>query len=387
MANQPSKAVPPPGYRLTAGGILEKDDGSASGQEARPATADDFEEFPEGFHRMSDGTLMANNPSKAEPPPGYRIMPDGTLMRDGVEGTQTKSSFWGGGMWMFDYQYSKMEMEDMLDQRNEVTAAQAVDSSGPYGFMMAPTTMTMDMHMAMLMYHTRDYMLMLMAHYMDNEMGMLSSDGTRSVMESSGIADTIFTASFPVPYDLTFMVGLSIPTGDIDVRGPMTHTANFTEQNVKYPYGMQLGSGTWDVIHGFSYEDRISRHDWGVSYEYIWRTGENDNGYTLGDRLLIDGWFKWNVTNTFSTRVGLEALMVDDISGFDPEIQENIAMSPTADARAYGGRRVDARLGVRYETPQMTSVGVEYALPVYQDLNGLQMKTDSILKLTAGFMF
>jgi len=46
----------------------------------------------------------------------------------------------------------------------------------------------------------------------------------------------------------------TLPTGSIDVRGPMTHTGSFTEQNAKYPYGMQLGSGTRDYIAGLTGE-------------------------------------------------------------------------------------------------------------------------------------
>ncbi|WP_455207475.1 hypothetical protein [Kaarinaea lacus] len=385
MANNPSKAVAPPGYRLTESGILKRmDDGLPdmvpATAVAAAATVDDFGgEIPSGYHRMPDGTLMANSPSKAVAPEGYHLMPDGTLMANGTSVDHSMHSHGGGGMWMAEYKFEHMEMDCCLDTTNKVSPEEVINR---YGYMMSPTDMTMDMHMFMLMYHTSKYMVMLMAHYMSNEMGMLESGGGTSTMKSSGIADTILTVQAPWRYNLGFTVGMSFPTGSINERGPMGAAGS---GDFRYPYGMQLGSGTYDVILGFDYEDSKDKLAWGADYEYTLRTGTNDNDYTLGDKSILDGWVRWNFTNTINGEANLQFREIGKISGADPEL--NPGMSPATDASNYGGRRIDLGVAVKYETPQMTSIGAEFTMPVYQNLYGPQMEVTWIAGINFGFMF
>jgi len=348
----------------------------------------EFEELPPGFHRMMDGSVMANNPAKAVAPEGYHILPNGVLEKD-AEGNAPNAArkVRGGGMLMFDYRYTRMNMSGMLDQKKEVSATDAVDSNQIYGYMMAPTDMSMDMHMVMAMYHTRDYMVMGMLHYMSNQMGMYSIDGTESSMRTQGLADSILTASFPGPMNLSFMIGMSFPTGSINERGPMTHIANVVEEGVKYPYGMQLGSGSYDFKQGISYESPIRFFQWSASYDYTARLHNNINGYRLGNVLQAKSWAKLNFTNTVSGRLSLNLRNVEKISGVDAENDDNKAMSPTMDARNYGGKRLDMGIGLRYETAKMTSIDLDATMPVYQDLFGPQMKTQWIATLGLGYMF
>lgn len=385
MANNPSKAVAPPGYRLTEGGILKRlDDNSPDLVATGLATVDDFEEIPPGYHRMPDGTLMANNPSKAVAPGGYHLMPNGTLMKDGGSIDHSIHSHGHGGMWMAEYKNERMYMDGLLDTKNNISPTDIVDIGGDYGYSMSPTDMTMDMHMVMLMYHTRNYMVMVMAHYMENSMGMLSFDGTESTMRSSGVADTIVTFDAPWKYDIGYTVGLSIPTGSIDEHGPMQHTA-LNNTDTKYPYGMQLGSGTWDLILGLDYEKSRGKLAWGVNWDYTLRTGTNDNDYTLGDKSVLDGWTRWNFNNTTTAMANLTLREVGTIDGADPELDPT--MSPSADADNYGGRRIDLAVSAKYENAKMSSVEAQFVLPIEQNLFGPQMKTEWIFGLSVGYMF
>jgi hypothetical protein len=385
MANSPSTAVAPEGYRLTEGGILRKlDDNSADSASAvkvaDAATIDDFGgEIPPGYHRMPDGTLMANSPTKAVAPEGYHLMPDGTLMANGSSMDHSSHSHSGGGMWMAEYQYEHMEMTCCLDNTNEVSPEQVIND---YGYSMSPTDMTMDMHMFMVMYHTTRYMVMLMAHYMSNEMGMLEQSGATSTMKSSGLGDTILTVQAPWRYNLGFTAGMSFPTGSIDESGTMGVSGT---TQVRYPYGMQLGSGTYDVILGVDYDDSKGKLAWGADYEYTLRTGTNANDYTLGDKSILDGWVRWKFTNTIDAKANLEFREIGKISGADPEL--TAGMSPAADADNYGGRRIDLGVAIKYETPQMTSLAIEYSMPLYQNLYGPQMFVDWIAGFKFGFMF
>lgn len=389
MANDPSSATAPPGYRLTENGILKKAEAESTTINAKPAQ---LKQIPPGFHRMPSGEIMANNPSTAVAPDGYHMMANGVLMVNSTSSSSNNEAHehhhGSGGMWMFDYVYQRMTMDGLLDSTREVSAETAIIRTvdgGEYNYMMAPIDMTMDMHMFMLMYHTRDYMLMGMIHYMSNEMSMLSQGNIKSTMKTSGIADTVLTAQFRGPFKLLFDIGISLPTGSIDERGPMTHNSTFFDPDAKYPYGMQLGSGTKDYIQGITYKDSNSKMGWGAKYEYTGRVEKNKLDYKLGDVLKLEGWLTLNHTSTMNTTFMLLGKSWGQIEGADKDL--DASMSPTMDPLNYGGKRLDVGAKFKYENEHMTSFSAELSLPVVQNLYGPQMQTQWIFGLGVGFMF
>ena len=48
------------------------------------------------------------------------------------------------------------------------------------------------------------------------------------------------------------------------------------------PYGMQLGTGTFDLIPKIEYGDTTGKWGWLCEALYIYHIGENDNDYTWG---------------------------------------------------------------------------------------------------------
>lgn len=393
-ADDPETAEAPPGYYMRRNGILIKlDDVGVDPDAPAPKASLKPGEVPPGFHKLPDGRIMADDPENAVAPPGYHIMSGGQLMSNtGMGGGGGHHH--GKGMWMVDYRFTRMYMKDMLDTTTKVTASQAVDENGSYNYMMAPVDMTMDMHMLMIMYGLTDKVMpMLMLHYMSNSMEMLSFDGTRSTMKSSGVADTLFTAMIQGPHKLNFNVGLSIPTGSIDVSGPMTHMQGVTNHQ-KYGYGMQLGSGSYELKHGISYEDSAGKLGWGLSYEYTARLNENKNDYRLGNILLADSWLQYGVMPSLLAKGKLQLRALGQIQGADPELVEDNnasgnfrAMSPALDASNSGGNRVDASLTLKYTVPNtMISITGDFSMPVYQNLWGPQMATSWIASINFGWM-
>ena len=69
----------------------------------------------------------------------------------------------------------------------------------------------------------------------------------------------------------------------------------------------------------------------------------------------------------------------------------NASLVPTADPKLRGGDRVDALVGLNWYFGEGSLAGhrlaLEYGLPVYQDLDGPQLETDSILLLGWQFSF
>ena len=136
------------------------------------------------------------------------------------------------------------------------------------------------MHMLMLMYGFTDkFTFMAMLNYLDNEMDMINRLGARPTMETSGLGDTVLTGTYQLNQNITASLGLSFPTGSIDEKVVMMGNT------IQAPYPMQLGSGTYDIIPSITYSNNLKKWYWGAEVSYTARVGENDNDYTLGDRL------------------------------------------------------------------------------------------------------
>ena len=394
MAENPKTAVVPDGYHMRKNGVLLKIDLDDEPMPAATAMGGSTDgDTPAGFHKMPNGTLMANDPATATAPPGYHMMPDGTLMSNSGGG-----SHHGAGMWMLDYKFVRMRMEDMLDVRDRLTGEVAVNADGDYKYMMAPEYMDMNMHMGMVMYgFTNQFMGMLMVHYMSNSMGMVTFDGGRSVMESSGIADTVVSGMFQGPHNLNFTVGISFPTGSIDVEGPMVHGNGQAPQDQKYPYGMQLGSGSYEIHQGVDYADSAGKISWGVEYLLKARLNNNKHDYRLGNIFEIGTWAQWDAHSLASIKAMIDYRSTGQMTGFDEKIQEGGTtdptspfpfMSPSLQSTNYGGNQAFVGGSVKFNIPgDVYSITTDFSIPFYQNLWGPQMATSWIAGVNFGAMW
>jgi hypothetical protein len=310
----------------------------------------------------------------------------------------------GKGMWMFEYRFMRMSMDGLLDGTDEVNTQDIsgvlmADPSMPATslgkeYRMAPTSMTMDMHMLMVMYGLTDKLsLMGMVNYLNNDMDMvmhmfmpngdlmMTMEGS---METSGLGDTIIGGMYSINKEWMASAGLSIPTGAVDeqttmvMRNPVTGAEN-PPIEMRAPYAMQLGSGTYDLIPSVTYRGSTDKIGYGAQASYTLRLGENDEKYTLGNRFELTGWGKYVVNNNFLVSGRLAILNWDKIDGQDPKIMPK--MNVTNDPNNYGGTRADLLVGANGFFDKGHMVGAEFGVPVYQDLNGPQMKTEWIFSL------
>ena len=180
-------------------------------------------------------------------------------------------------------------------------------------------------------------------------------------------------------------LGLSLPTGSTTKRDDIL-TPMGMRPNVRLPYPMQLGSGTFDLLPGITYTGKHKQLSWGAQYMGVLRLGENDEDYTLGDEHNITGWAAYAWQPAISTSLRLAYTNVGNIDGQDAQI---IAPVQTADPDRQGKERLDLLLGVNMVGQKGGLRGHRFALefgaPVYQDLDGPQLKTDWVL--TAGYQY
>ncbi len=249
------------------------------------------------------------------------------------------------------------------------------------GFSIVPLAMTMDMHMLGAMYGVNDNLtVMVMAPYLDLEMDLVTGMGVNFTTRSSGLGDIRLNSLYRLAryghHDFNLNAGISVPTGSIDERDA---TPMGPDQPLPYP--MQLGSGTWDLLPGITYTGHTDDLYWGAQAAAVLRLGENDNDYTLGNRFRLTGWVSKSWTAALSSSVRLAADWWGNIDGADSNLPAMAPMMvPTADPDRRGGRRYDALLGasIAPTTGALRShrFGIEFGMPIYQNLDGPQLETD-----------
>lgn len=300
------------------------------------------------------------------------------------------------GMWMVTYKFMHMNMNGLRDGTTNVDRSSVgFMRNKPYNYMMIPTSMTMDMHMLMIMYGVTDRLtLMAMANYQANEMKMVMDMGpgnmiaTEPPMRTSGFGDIELRGIYKINEHFVGSLGLSLPTGSIEEEFETMH------MTFRAPYDMQLGSGTYDLkpaltYNGFS-DDK--NWNWGAQAMYTIHPGKNGNDWSFGDNLKLTSWLQ-RAIGPVTSWVRLAYNNTGRITGEDPEIGKinHPAMGmgasmPDADPNNYGGQRLDGLIGVNY-TKGPISFGVEGGIPFYQDLNGLQLKTKWVLNAGIQVMF
>ncbi len=312
------------------------------------------------------------------------------------------------GKWMLAYRYMRMEMEDNLIGTDSVSPEEIATTipnrffgmpGQPPTLRVVPTEMTTQMHMFGAMYAPTDWLTLAgMIPYVDKSMDhvtFMGGAGTTRLgtftTESSGLGDVslmgLFRAYDSGAHRIHLNAGLSFPTGSVDEEDQVLTPTGATP-TLRLPYPMQLGSGTYDLMPGVTYRGRSGGIGWGAQYMATIRLGDNDEGYSLGDIHQVTGWGSYSWTPAVSVSLRATARTVDSIDGIDPKI---VAPVQTADPSFQGGDRVDIGLGVNFSGQEGAwrglRLGVEFGLPVYQDLNGPQLEGDWTLTAGVKYMF
>ena len=295
------------------------------------------------------------------------------------------------GEWMLSYRYMTMDMEELASGSNVISPTSLIDEmTDPYG--MVPTKMTMDMHMLGAMHAISDkWTLMLMLNYLDNEMDMLMRDMPMTMpptfstlsAESSGFGDIKFSglydlASWDNGRRVHLNVGISAPTGSIDEKA---------SDGKILGYGMQLGSGTWDFLPAITFLGQTDNYSWGAQAGGVLRMGDNDRVYSLGNRFDAVLWGGRKLSDSFSLSAKFDYMTQGEIDGKDAETEARRSPmdSPGFDPASSGRDLSTFGLGLNYYCRNGTFKGhrlaVEWETPMSEDVNGVQLETDSIWSL------
>ena len=306
------------------------------------------------------------------------------------------------GEFMFSYRRMTMSMRGNADGSSRLSA-ESIATTAPNRFFgrpgqpptlrVVPTDMTMDMDMLGLMYAPSDRVtLMGMVQHVNKAMNHTTYMGPAGAnvlgtfkTKSSGLGDTSVAALVRLHEDdgsrLHLTAGVSIPTGDTDATDTVLAPNGMTP-TLRLPYPMQLGSGTYDLIGGLTYTRFFDASSWGTQWRSLIRTGDNDEGYTLGDEHRVTAWYSRLINPNVSWSARLAWFDRANVDGIDGLI---VAPVQTADPLNQGAARLDAAFGINYARASGHRLALELIVPLDQDLDGPQLETD--WQLVAGYQF
>lgn len=285
------------------------------------------------------------------------------------------------GGFMFSYGFMSMGMEGIKNGTNKASTQDVFDA----GYMMAPSEMTMQMHMLGAMYGmTDDLTLAVMTGFASKDMDMLHKMGMMVMThsgESSGITDTeVSIVDGLNRYGLDNLVisyGFSLPTGSID------ETA---DDGKKLGYPMQLGSGTFDFVPSITYQQMFNDSwGYGVQGRATVRIGNNSADYRLGNEYEASTWLTKDLGKRFSVSAIVDFAYNDNISGADSDMMAN--MSPSKDPLAREATVITAGLSGRYNLGSGHNILLRADVPIYEDFSGYQLMTDYKLAVNYKKMF
>jgi len=220
---------------------------------------------------------------------------------------------------------------------------------------------------------SNQWTLMGMLNYLDNEMSM-----PMGKMDSSGLGDIKIAGLYDLAqWDsgrrMHLKLGLNLPTGSIDEK----HNGNIIG------YGMQLGSGTYDLEPAITYLVQTENYSYGAQLGGILRIGENDQDYTLGNKFEATLWGARKITDSLSASAKFDYSSQSEIDGSDSRLDaRNMMMASPGFQTASQGRDITTfGLGLNYYFQNGGLSGhrlaAEWETPIDQKVNGVQLELDS----------
>jgi hypothetical protein len=304
--------------------------------------------------------------------------------------------------WMFSYRYMNMGMNGLL------TGTKSISNDDVFVYyLMSPEKMRMDMHMLMGMYGVTDRLTaMVMLNYGVNSMTMSmlptddhsmmnmpgmdhSANNMMDTMKTSGLGDIKLHALYGLikseNHQLLLSTGVSFPLGNINLKGIET---DMMYPNQRLPYAMQMGTGTFDFMPCINYIFQKNKLTFSTQVSSVIRPNYSVYGYKWGNEGTINTWFAYNWLKNLSSSIRFEGTILERIKGYDPTVYYLNELS--ANPFNYGGEKVTTYIGSTFQFKngfmKNSRIGVEYGLPIYQSVNGMQMKLTQSIFASLSYM-
>ena len=284
------------------------------------------------------------------------------------------------GQFEIGYRFETRDHDGLRDGGEEVAAELVLRD-----FAFAPVTRRGLEHTLELRYGVGEGLtLQVEVPYLSLESGHLVNGGNAFATETSGLGDVRVStlASIYAKGNARAHLGLgaSIPTGAIDNTGVTPVAAAGTV----LPYGMQLGTGSFDLLPSATVFVQNPQGSVGAQLGGRVHLGDNDRGYRIGDRIRATAWLGPRINDMLSLSFRILYENFDGISGVDSGIDG--VSDPTGNAENQGGEFVEIPVGLNLYLTEGPFAGhrvsAELAMPVHQDYNGVQPNRNFRLLVT-----
>ena len=286
--------------------------------------------------------------------------------------------------WLLGYQFKTVTFEGYLDGVKKLSFDDVL-WNGPgevrttKNFPVVPTVITQTAHVISVGHQfNSNWKGQISVPYIMQKTDHISivSSYNFFIIETEGVGDIAVSANYSwndVGEGLWGLsLGLTLPTGSIDELGDTPRAPGDQE----LPYTMQLGSGTYDFPIELSYHNTGS-HDFYLGLSGNIRSGYNSRNYRLGNNFTLRGRYQMELSSTLRTYAELGFRYSGTIKGQDDSLLVNAPFPYPAsitNPKLYGGKRIDAGLGLSWTFVKDSTFNIEIGMPIYENLNGPQPK-------------
>lgn len=289
--------------------------------------------------------------------------------------------------WSIGYRYIHANFSGHRDGTDSKSNAELLVPPPPptphdKAFLILPTNIRQEAHVLELAYRASDklgFMVLVPYIFQSSEHVSTVPGFSDFTIDSQGLGDVSVTPTYEFwskgVHSLTLNSGLSIPFGTINETGDTPGAGPVNS----LPYTMQIGSGTVDFLPGLAYKGSHDRWRWSAQALATVRLGRNYRGYSLGNRYALSTRVSYQCCSWLEPVFGLRAQTWERVNGSDPNLPSfpgPLYPASVADPRKYGGDKINASLGARFNILsgwfEGGSVEAQASLPVYQRLNGPQ---------------
>ncbi|MFT4649222.1 MAG: hypothetical protein ACI9X4_002460 [Glaciecola sp.] len=262
---------------------------------------------------------------------------------------------------------SQQQFDGLRDSRDDLSSADAFAR----GYAIAPTEQVDRRYeLEALFGFNQRWDLYVVIPYTTHDLDQDLSLGGENNVDSSGLGDVQIGGVFR-SYDrgatrLSYMAGLSLPTGEIDATDNYAGAPGTT-----LPYTMQLGSGTLDLLPGVLLESQLGKVRVGArAAGRIHLQGANDEDWFRGNSFRLDVWAGKELAKDLQGSLRAEANWWGDLHGSDPDMVP--LRNPLEDSLRQGGSRVTlyGGLGKDLDKNGNNHLALEIGFPVEEWLDG-----------------
>ena len=270
--------------------------------------------------------------------------------------------------WLLQVRADHHEFDGLRDRRDDISSSQIFGQ----GYTHAPTEMTRDRVEFLLLYGLQpETSVFAELPWTRQSMDIETVGGGTLETDNQGLGDV----KLGVVHDLSLSeferlrgtFGVSIPTGSVDETD-----RDENGNNIRLPYVMQNGTGTFDLHPGLTWTRQYDDWSWGAQGLARFHLGRNDEDWARSDEGEVSIWAARPFHECLSGSVRARGVFWGDVHKGDANLDPD--RNPLEDNTRQGGERYELIGGLNWRLDDANHVhrtlSLEVGFPVDEWLDG-----------------